>query len=186
MNRAAGLRASGIHGIGPGAAGHHGSQRQPEAVVETDQGSFVDPPPAGPRARSTWPLPEDREGGRLRRHHVPPHHRRRDRPGRRPAFEGPEAAGGYGTRRAGPAEGRVLGAALRARRRRRGAPALATRTAAATSSSSCLADQPSLNGPYTIFGEVVEGMEVADKIGETPVEGDKREAPRRDEGASFA
>jgi len=32
----------------------------------------------------------------------------------------------------------------------------------------CLGDQPSLTGKYTIFGEVVEGMEVADKIGLTP------------------
>jgi peptidyl-prolyl cis-trans isomerase B (cyclophilin B) len=36
----------------------------------------------------------------------------------------------------------------------------------------CLGDQPSLTGKYTIFGEVVEGMEVVDKIGQTPVEGD--------------
>jgi peptidyl-prolyl cis-trans isomerase B (cyclophilin B) len=37
----------------------------------------------------------------------------------------------------------------------------------------CLGDQPSLTGKYTIFGEVVEGMEVADKIGLTPVDGQK-------------
>jgi cyclophilin family peptidyl-prolyl cis-trans isomerase len=37
----------------------------------------------------------------------------------------------------------------------------------------CLSDQPSLTGKYTIFGEVTEGMEVADRIGRTPVEGDK-------------
>jgi cyclophilin family peptidyl-prolyl cis-trans isomerase len=37
----------------------------------------------------------------------------------------------------------------------------------------CLADQPSLKGQYTIFGEVTAGMEVADAIGQTPVEGDK-------------
>jgi cyclophilin family peptidyl-prolyl cis-trans isomerase len=35
----------------------------------------------------------------------------------------------------------------------------------------CLQDQPSLKGQYTIFGEVVEGMEVADQIGNTPVNG---------------
>jgi len=34
-------------------------------------------------------------------------------------------------------------------------------------------DQPSLKGQYTIFGEVVSGMEVVDKISDTPVEGDK-------------
>ena len=37
----------------------------------------------------------------------------------------------------------------------------------------CLSDQPSLTGKYTIFGEVTEGMEVADKIGQTPVTGDR-------------
>jgi peptidyl-prolyl cis-trans isomerase B (cyclophilin B) len=37
----------------------------------------------------------------------------------------------------------------------------------------CLSDQVALTGQYTIFGEVVEGMDVVDKIGETPVEGDK-------------
>ena len=37
----------------------------------------------------------------------------------------------------------------------------------------CLGDQPSLTGKYTIFGEVAEGMDVADKIGQTPVDGQK-------------
>ena len=37
----------------------------------------------------------------------------------------------------------------------------------------CLGDQPSLTGKYTIFGEIASGMDVADKIGQTPVEGDK-------------
>ena len=40
----------------------------------------------------------------------------------------------------------------------------------------CLGDQPSLTGKYTIFGEVTQGMEVVDKIGQTPVEGDKAAA----------
>ena len=37
----------------------------------------------------------------------------------------------------------------------------------------CLGDQPSLTGKYTIFGEVTDGMDVADKIGQTPVDGQK-------------
>lgn len=37
----------------------------------------------------------------------------------------------------------------------------------------CLRDQPSLNGQYTIFGEVVSGMEVVDQISATAVDGDK-------------
>ena len=37
----------------------------------------------------------------------------------------------------------------------------------------CLRDQPSLKGQYTIFGEVVSGMEVVDQISTTPADGDK-------------
>ena len=37
----------------------------------------------------------------------------------------------------------------------------------------CLSDQAALTGKFTIFGEVTEGMDVVDKIGETPVEGDR-------------
>jgi len=34
-------------------------------------------------------------------------------------------------------------------------------------------DQPSMRGQYTIFGEVVSGMDVVDKINDTPVDGDR-------------
>ncbi len=37
----------------------------------------------------------------------------------------------------------------------------------------CLRDQPSLKGQYSIFGEVVSGMEVADQLSLAPVEGDR-------------
>jgi cyclophilin family peptidyl-prolyl cis-trans isomerase len=37
----------------------------------------------------------------------------------------------------------------------------------------CLVPQPSLAGQYTIFGEVVSGMEVVDQLSTTPVDGDK-------------
>jgi peptidyl-prolyl cis-trans isomerase B (cyclophilin B) len=37
----------------------------------------------------------------------------------------------------------------------------------------CLRDQPSLKGQYTIFGEVVSGMDVVDQISTAPVDGDK-------------
>jgi peptidyl-prolyl cis-trans isomerase B (cyclophilin B) len=36
-----------------------------------------------------------------------------------------------------------------------------------------LREQPSLKGQYTIFGEVVEGMDVCDRISLTPVDGDR-------------
>ena len=59
----------------------------------------------------------------------------------------------------------------------RGTVAAARRPSSVDSGGSqffiCLADQPSLKGQYTIFGEVVEGMDVADKIGQTPTDGDK-------------
>ena len=37
----------------------------------------------------------------------------------------------------------------------------------------CLRDQPSLEGQYTIFGEVVSGEDVVDQISTAPVDGDK-------------
>ena len=37
-------------------------------------------------------------------------------------------------------------------------------------------DQPSLKGQYTIFGDVVSGMDVVDKISDTPVDGDRPQA----------
>jgi len=37
----------------------------------------------------------------------------------------------------------------------------------------CLRDQPSLKGQYTIFGEVVSGMDVVDQLSLAPVEGDR-------------
>jgi cyclophilin family peptidyl-prolyl cis-trans isomerase len=40
----------------------------------------------------------------------------------------------------------------------------------------CLSDQLPLTGQYTIFGEVAENMDVVDKIGETPVAGDRATA----------
>ena len=35
----------------------------------------------------------------------------------------------------------------------------------------CLMDQPSLKGQYTVYGEVISGMEVVDQISLTPVDG---------------
>jgi len=59
----------------------------------------------------------------------------------------------------------------------RGTVAAARRPSSVDSGGSqffiCLRDQPSLQGQYTIFGEVVSGMEAVDQIGLTPVDGDK-------------
>jgi peptidyl-prolyl cis-trans isomerase B (cyclophilin B) len=37
----------------------------------------------------------------------------------------------------------------------------------------CLQEQPSLKGQYSIFGEVVSGMEVVDQVSATPADGQK-------------
>ncbi len=37
----------------------------------------------------------------------------------------------------------------------------------------CLSDQLALTGQYTIYGEIAQGMEIVDRIGETPVDGDR-------------
>jgi cyclophilin family peptidyl-prolyl cis-trans isomerase len=59
----------------------------------------------------------------------------------------------------------------------RGVVAAARRPSSVDSGGSqffvCLQAQPSLKGQYTVWGQVVEGMEVADAIGQTPVTGDR-------------
>ncbi len=42
----------------------------------------------------------------------------------------------------------------------------------------CVVDQPGINGQFTVFGRVVEGMRVVEKISETPVD-DKGKATER-------
>lgn len=44
---------------------------------------------------------------------------------------------------------------------------------ASTSFFICLADAPSLDGKYTAFGTVIEGIEVVDKIAAVPLDGEK-------------
>jgi peptidyl-prolyl cis-trans isomerase B (cyclophilin B) len=39
-----------------------------------------------------------------------------------------------------------------------------------------LTEQPALKGQFTIFGEVSEGIAVADRIGQTPVDGERAKA----------
>lgn len=59
----------------------------------------------------------------------------------------------------------------------RGVVAAARRPSSVNSGGSqffvVLTEQPSLKGQYTIFGEVVSGMDVADAIGRTEVDGDR-------------
>ena len=48
-----------------------------------------------------------------------------------------------------------------------------TLDSASTSFFICLADQPTLNGKYTVFGKVVVGIEVVDKIASAALDGEK-------------
>jgi peptidyl-prolyl cis-trans isomerase B (cyclophilin B) len=89
-----------------------------------------------------------------------------------PLTRNPDARDRYGTGGLG-----LLPAELSDRPMTRGSVAAVLRPGQPDSGGSqffiCLFDQPALTGQYTIFGEVVEGMDVVDAIGRTPVEGDR-------------
>jgi peptidyl-prolyl cis-trans isomerase B (cyclophilin B) len=89
-----------------------------------------------------------------------------------PLSKDPAKAAQYGTRGLG-----LLKAEFSDRPFTRGTVAAARRPSSKDSGGSqffiCIRDQPSLLGQYTIFGEVVSGMEVVDQISLTPVDGDK-------------
>jgi len=89
-----------------------------------------------------------------------------------PLSKDPAKAVRYGTGGLG-----LLKAELSNRPFVRGTVAAARRPSSLDSGGSqffiCLRDQPALVGQYTIFGEVVSGMEVVDQISLTPADGDK-------------
>ena len=89
-----------------------------------------------------------------------------------PLSKDPAKAVRYGTGGLG-----LLKAELSDRPFVRGTVAAARRPSSLDSGGSqffiCLRDQPALVGQYTIFGEVVSGMEVVDQISLTPADGDK-------------
>ncbi len=89
-----------------------------------------------------------------------------------PLSKDPKQAGRYGTGGLG-----LLKAEFSDRPFKRGVVAAVRRPSSPDSAGTqffiCLTDQAALQGQYTIFGEVVEGMAVVDKIGQTPVEGDQ-------------
>ena len=53
------------------------------------------------------------------------------------------------------------------------ADAATTRPARAARSSSCWRAAPSLDGKYTVFGRVVDGMDVIEKIEAAPLNGEE-------------
>jgi len=151
------------------SAGLAGAQ---EAVVETAQGSFVIRllPDVAPLHVKHF-LKVARTGGfdGTTFHRVIPHAIIQ---GGDPLSKDPKKAALYGTGGLG-----LLKAEFSSRPMVRGSVAAVLRPRQPDSGGDqffiCLFDQPSLTGQYTIFGEVMEGMEVADKIGDTPAVGDK-------------
>ena len=92
-----------------------------------------------------------------------------------PLSKDPEQSARYGTGGLG-----LLKAEFSDRPFTRGTVAAARRPSGQDTGGSqffvCVVDQPSLKGQYTIFGEVVSGMDVVDKISDTPVNGDRPQA----------
>jgi peptidyl-prolyl cis-trans isomerase B (cyclophilin B) len=143
-----------------------------EAVVETAQGTFVIRllPQLAPRHVQHF-VKTARAGGYdgTTFHRIIP---RGIIQGGDPLSKDPTKTALYGTGGLG-----LLKAEFSDRPMTRGSVAAVLRPSSKDSAGSqffvCLTDQPALTGKFTIFGEVVDGMEVVDKIGETPVEGDR-------------
>jgi len=151
-----------------GRPGHRGDRRDGEGQLHHPAAAR-----GGPEARRA--LRQDREGRRLRRDDLPPGHHGRHHPGRRPALEGPGEGVALRHRGPRPAEGELSDRPFVRGHGGGGAPALGASTAAASSSSVVMREQPSLKGQYTVFGEVVSGMEVVDQISTTPADGGQGE-----------
>ena len=143
-----------------------------EAVVETAQGRFVIRllPEIAPRHVQHF-AKIARAGGYdgTTFHRIIPHGIIQ---GGDPLSKDPAKAALYGTGGLG-----LLKAEFSDRPMTRGSVAAVLRPSSKDSAGNqffiCLSDQAALTGKFTIFGEVVEGMDVVDKIGETPVEGDR-------------
>jgi len=148
------------------------SSEASEAVVETPQGSFVIRLLAELAPRHAAHFVETaRAGG----YDGTTFHRIVTRgiiQGGDPLSKDPKQSARYGTGGLG-----LLKAELSDRAFTRGTVAAARRPSGKDTGGSqffvCVADQPALKGQYTIFGEVVSGMDVVDKISDTPVDGDR-------------
>ena len=144
----------------------------PEAVVETEQGSFVVRllPDLAP-AHVAHFIKTARAGG----YDGTTFHRIITRgiiQGGDPLSKDPKQSARYGTGGLG-----LLKAEFSNRAFTRGTIAAARKPSGKDTGGSqffvVVTDQPSLKGQYTIFGEVVSGMDVVDRISDTPVDGDK-------------
>src|SRR5688500_5393307 len=144
----------------------------PEADVETEQGSFVIKllPDVAPSHVAHF-VKTARAGG----YDGTTFHRIITRgiiQGGDPLTKDPKQTARYGTGGLG-----LLKAEFSERAFTRGTVAAARKPSGKDTGGSqffiCVVDQPSLTGQYTIFGEVVSGMDVVEKISDTPVDGDK-------------
>jgi len=148
------------------------SPAAPEAVVDTAQGRFVIRllPELAPRHVEHF-LKTARAGGYdgTTFHRIIP---RGIIQGGDPLSKDPAKTALYGTGGLG-----LLKAEFSDRPMTRGSVAAVLRPSSKDSAGNqffiCLSDQTALTGKFTIFGEVVDGMDVVDKIGETPVDGDR-------------
>jgi peptidyl-prolyl cis-trans isomerase B (cyclophilin B) len=153
-------------------AGVAPSPRASEAVVETEAGSFVIRllPDLAPRHVEHF-VATARKGGYdgTTFHRIIP---RGIIQGGDPLSKDPSKTAAYGTGGLG-----LLKAEFSQRPMTRGSVAAVLRPRQPNSGGNqffvCLSDQLPLTGQYTIFGEVAENMDVVDKIGETPVAGDR-------------
>jgi peptidyl-prolyl cis-trans isomerase B (cyclophilin B) len=157
---------------GQDPAGAAAPERPPEAVVETEHGSFVIRllPQLAPRHVEHFSAVA-RKGGYdgTTFHRIIP---RGIIQGGDPLSKDPQKTAAYGTGGLG-----LLKAEFSERPMTRGSVAAVLRPRQKDSGGNqffvCLSDQLQLTGQYSIFGEVAEGMEVVDRIGETPVAGDR-------------
>jgi peptidyl-prolyl cis-trans isomerase B (cyclophilin B) len=178
MNRLAWLLAAAVSTGVPGLAQEPTPGATPSAapaaelVVETEQGSFTIRllPELAPRHVQHF-LSVARKGGfdGTTFHRIIP---RGIVQGGDPISKDPVKSSAYGTGGLG-----LLKAEFSDRAMTRGTVAAVLRPRQKDSGGNqffiCLTDQPALTGQYTIFGEVSAGMEVVDRIGETPVAGDR-------------
>jgi peptidyl-prolyl cis-trans isomerase B (cyclophilin B) len=166
------LAACGAAASAQEPTGSPAPQRAPEAVVETDLGSFVIRllPELAPRHVEHFAATA-RKGGYdgTTFHRIIPRGivQGGDPLSKQPGKEAAYGTGGLGLLKAEFSERPMTRASVAAVLRPR------QKDSAGNQFFVCLSDQLQLNGQYTIFGEVTEGMDVVDAIGATPVSGDR-------------